>query len=46
MEKIVTAREVTIAELRNETKEKTRRAFIYGLILGMAIGAVLCYWVI
>ena len=46
MEKIVTPREVTIAELRKEVKEKTHRAFIYGLILGMAIGAVLCWWVI
>ena len=46
MEKLVTPREVTIAELRKEVKEKTHRAFIYGLILGMAIGAVLCCWVI
>gem|GEM_PF-5569656 len=42
-EKIVTARDYTIIELKQKTRKATRQAFVWGLVSGIALSAI-GYW--
>ena len=44
-EKIITPRQYTLQELRREVLQRTRRSLLLGLLIGIAVGALLMWLV-
>jgi hypothetical protein len=42
-EKIVTARDYTLSELKKQSRKAAQKAFVWGMLLGVIVG-VLAYW--
>ena len=42
-EKIVTARDYTLSELKRQSRKAAQKAFVWGMLLGVIVG-VLAHW--
>lgn len=42
-EKIVTARDYTLSELKRQSRKAAQKAFVWGVLLGVIVG-VLAHW--